>query len=136
MSLNFGGMSLNHTNGGEMTVTGNYTASDPLTITEDKLGLKFDGQLVQVNSAGQLTVNLNEIGSELTDKLNVDLSNISDAGKEVVALKSELPAMNEIMLNTTETIEQLSEDADNATIIAKINELIVALGNRGVINNQ
>lgn len=61
-----------------------YTSSDPIKIHEHDIELKVDNQLVKVNELGQLTVNLDEIGSELSDKANISLDNISDAGKTVV----------------------------------------------------
>ena len=62
----------------------NYTATKPIQILNHNLELAIDNQLVVLNDRNELTVNLNEIGGELTEKLNVDLTNLSDDGSKYI----------------------------------------------------
>lgn len=66
-----------------------YTASEPLEIDDTYISLKYDNQTLQKNASGQLAVNLNEIGSELVDKANTDLSNLSADGLAKLANPNE-----------------------------------------------
>lgn len=61
-----------------------YTATTPIQILNHDIELKVDNQLLKVNHLGELTVDLNEIGGELTEKANSSLTNITEAGKEVI----------------------------------------------------
>lgn len=67
--------------GGTSGTPTQYTSSDPIKIYEHDIELKIDNQLVKVNELGQLTINLDEIGNELSTKANTNFDNISDAGK-------------------------------------------------------
>lgn len=51
---------------------------------KDVISANIDNQLIQLNSQGQLTVNMDEIGADLTTKANTDLSNLTEAGKQVI----------------------------------------------------
>lgn len=56
----------------------------PVKVENGVVSLNIDGQTIQVNQQGQLACNLDEIGNDLTSKANIDLSNISEAGKQVI----------------------------------------------------
>ena len=42
-----------------------YTAKNPISITDNKIGLKIDNQTLQTNEHGQLVANLDELGNEV-----------------------------------------------------------------------
>lgn len=42
-----------------------YTAKNPISITDNKIGLKIDNQTLQTNENGQLVANLDELGNEV-----------------------------------------------------------------------
>ncbi len=58
-----------------------YKGTAPVKISSNVVSLLIDNQLLHVAPNGTLTVNLDEIGSELTDKANTDLSNLSSIGQ-------------------------------------------------------
>lgn len=47
-----------------------YTAKNPISITNNKIGLKIDNQTLQVNTDGQLVANLDELGNEVNTIAN------------------------------------------------------------------
>lgn len=59
-----------------------YTGTKPIEVNGHDIDLTIDEKLLQVTPEGKLTVNLDEVSGELTDKLNVDATNLSDVGKE------------------------------------------------------
>lgn len=59
-----------------------YTGTKPIEVNGHDIDLMIDEKLLQITPNGKLTVNLDEIGGELTDKLNIDATNLSDVGKE------------------------------------------------------
>lgn len=58
-----------------------YKGTKPIKVSNDVITLSIDNQLLRVTADGLLTVNLDEIGSELIDKANTDLSNLSATGE-------------------------------------------------------
>lgn len=94
---------------------------------KDVVSANIDNQLIQLNSQGELTVNMDEIGADLTTKANTDLSNLTEAGKRVIkdnaggstgAIVSEkYPAQLPDDGEQT-TIKKLEYDAANKKIIA------------------
>jgi len=53
-------------------------------VLKPTITTKVDGQTIQYNANGELAANLDEIGADLTNKANTDLSNITAAGKAVI----------------------------------------------------
>lgn len=47
-----------------------YTAKNPISITDNKIGLKIDNQTLQTNENGQLVANLDELGNEVNTIAN------------------------------------------------------------------
>lgn len=82
------------------------TGTSPIKVENNKVSLDIDNQTIQINSQGQLACNLDEIGSDLTSKANVDLSNISDAGKQVI--KDNAGSVDTSKLVTTDTDQTIS----------------------------
>lgn len=69
-----------------------YVGTKPINVNGHDVQLMIDSQLLTVNQEGKLTVNLDEIGAELTDKLNIDVTNLSEEGKAaIIKLVEEAP---------------------------------------------
>lgn len=115
-----------------------YTASEPIDIKNHNFNLKIDNQTLQVNASGQLVANLDELGNEVNtianavtslenNKADINLSNISEAGKSVIRVNAGTPdnmvttdTEQEIEGNKIFTNEQLtigSEDLDKAKLL-------------------
>ena len=56
---------LSTSSGGGGGTGAEYTAKNPISITDNKIGLKIDNQTLQVNANGQLVANLDELGNEV-----------------------------------------------------------------------
>lgn len=92
MGLTFDCPSINHIHnivvgsgsGTGTTIVDSYEGVAPINVVNDAITIKIDNQLLQINENGELTVNLNEIGSDMVDKANSNLDNITDEGKETV----------------------------------------------------
>lgn len=76
-----------------------YNGTKPIDVNGHDIDLLIDNQLLQITPDGKLTVNLNELGGELTDKLNIDLTNITEEGKAAL-----LKIVNKDMDITKDTI--------------------------------
>lgn len=115
-----------------------YTASEPIDIKNHNFNLKIDNQTLQINASGQLVANLDELGNEVNiiantvaslenNKADINLSNISEAGKRVIHANAGTPdnmvttdTEQEIEGNKIFTNEQLtigSEDLDKAKLL-------------------
>lgn len=101
-----------------------YTGNDPIKVNGHDIELLIDNQLLQINPDGKLTVNLDEIGAELTEKLNIDITNISEAGKaKIIEIVSEAPEefkdvvmiKDKIVTETGRTIAMSSKDTNVVT---------------------
>ncbi len=64
-----------------------YTAKNPISITNNKIGLKIDNQTLQVNADGQLVANLDELGNEVNTIANA-VNNKQDALVDGVNIKT------------------------------------------------
>lgn len=89
--------------------TAAYTGTKPIEVNGHDIDLLIDNQLLQITPDGKLTVNLNELGGELTDKLNIDLTNLTEEGK--VAL---LKIVNKEM-NVTKDVITINDRIKTAT---------------------
>lgn len=56
---------LSTSSGGGGGTGAEYTAKNPISITNNKIGLKIDNQTLQINTEGQLVANLDELGNEV-----------------------------------------------------------------------
>lgn len=92
-----------------------YTASEPIDIYNHNFNLKIDNQTLQVNASGQLVANLDELGNEVNsiagdvalldaNKADINLSNLSEAGKRVIATNAGIPDN----MVTTDTVQEIS----------------------------
>ena len=61
---------LSTSSGGGGGTGAEYTAKNPISITDNKIGLKIDNQTLQVNANGQLVANLDELGNEVNTIAN------------------------------------------------------------------
>lgn len=101
-----------------------YVGAKPIDVNGHEIDLMIDNQLLTISPDGKLTINLDEIGGELTDKLNIDLTNISEAGKTaIIKLISEAPETfkdtitikNKILTESGRTIAMSSPDTNVVT---------------------
>lgn len=63
-----------------------YTGSAPISVSGSTISLLYDNQLLQLNSSNQLTVNLDEIGSEISDLS----SRVTTAENNITSLQTDI----------------------------------------------
>lgn len=102
------------------------TAVTPLIAHNNIISLEIDNHTIKVNDDGLLTADLSELGDEVNsiagdvalmdkNKANINLSNISDAGKLVIKANAGVPE-NMVTTNTEQTITG-AKTFDNITIL-------------------
>lgn len=113
------------TGGNGSTVTFDLTAVTPLIAHNNIISLEIDDQTLKVNDNGHLTVNLDELGNEVNsiagdvalldkNKANINLSNISEVGKEVIKANSAKP--NNMVTTDTDQIITGAKTFNNAQV--------------------
>lgn len=80
--------------GGAAKVTG----VDPIAVTNGSVAIKIDEQTLQVNEQGELSANLDEIGSELNDLSG----RVTAAEADILEKQGKLTARNPITIRTKE----------------------------------
>lgn len=116
--------------GGDITtgtpVHVDVTAVTPLIAHNNIISLEIDNHTIKVNDDGLLTADLSELGNEVNsiagdvalmdkNKANINLSNISDAGKLVIKANAGIPE-NMVTTNTEQTISG-AKTFNNLTIL-------------------
>lgn len=116
--------------GGDITtgtpVHVDVTAVMPLIAHNNIISLEIDNHTIKVNDDGLLTADLSELGDEINsiagdvtlmdkNKANINLSNISDAGKLVIKANAGIPE-NMITTNTGQTVPG-TKTFNNLTIL-------------------
>jgi hypothetical protein len=108
----------------QLKIQGILSTENPLKLTDNKIILQTDSQLLQVNPAGELTVNLDEVGSELMGKLNSDVDNITDTGKQAIkdivgtipSKTSQLTNDSNFITNTTDSLTNYTKTSELSTV--------------------
>lgn len=78
--------------------TAKVTGVDPIAVTNGSVAIKIDEQTLQVNEQGELSANLDEIGSELNDLSG----RVTAAEADILEKQGKLTARNPITIRTKE----------------------------------
>ena len=100
----------------QLKIQGILSTENPLKLTDNKITLQVDNQLLQISSTGELTINLDEVNVGLTNKLNSDVDNITSTGEQAIKnIVGTIPTKTSDLTNDSNFITNTVNNLTNYT---------------------
>lgn len=98
--------------------TTNVTGVDPIAVTNGSVAIKIDEQTLQVNEQGELSANLDEIGSELNDLSG----RVTAAEADMLTKQGKLTAGDNITISTDNVISATGGSTPSNMVTTNTNQ--------------